>query len=71
MPDQRWDAGNAGCGGLIMKLAARMKDLEPGQTLELTVRDEGAGHDLPSWCRLAGHELVSADHPVYLIRKGK
>jgi hypothetical protein len=24
---------------------------------------------LPAWCRMTGHILVSADHPVYVIQR--
>ncbi len=52
-----------------MALRTRMLALPPGTLLEVTARDLGAPEDLPSWCRLTGHELVAAEHPVYLIRR--
>ena len=56
-----------GCGELLIELAVRMKQLAPGQVFELTALDPGAVEDIPSWCRLTGHALVSAAHPVYLL----
>ena len=67
--DAHWDAGDMGCGELILELRSRMAALGPGQTLRLVARDPGAPADLPAWCRLTGHALVSADHPVYLVEK--
>ena len=66
---ERWNAGDLGCGALIMELKRRVDALEPGAALELTTRDEGAGTDLAAWCRMTGHILESADHPVYVIRR--
>ena len=64
-----WDAGDMGCGELVLELRARMRALERGHTLRLIARDPGAPADLPAWCRLTGHTLLAADHPVYLIRR--
>jgi len=52
-----------------MELAPRMKALAPGQVFELTALDPGAVEDIPAWCGLTGHSLVSAQHPVYRIRR--
>ena len=65
----RWDAGELGCGLLILELRDRLDRLQPGETLEAVVRDSGAPEDLPAWCRMTGHTLVSAEHPVYVIRR--
>jgi tRNA 2-thiouridine synthesizing protein A len=68
-PDSEWDAGDMGCGELVMELRIRLKPMRPGHLLKLTARDPGAVEDLPAWCRLTGHHLVSADHPFYFIRR--
>jgi tRNA 2-thiouridine synthesizing protein A len=68
-PDSEWDAGDMGCGELVMELRIRLKPMRPGHLLKLTARDPGAVEDLPAWCRLTGHHLVSADHPLYFIRR--
>jgi tRNA 2-thiouridine synthesizing protein A len=67
--DSEWDAGDLGCGDLVMELRIRFKAMRPGQILKLTARDPGAPADLPAWCRLTGHHLMYADHPIYLIRR--
>jgi len=43
--------------------------MEPGQTLEVIAQSPGAPADLPAWCRMTGHTLVSADHPAYVTRR--
>ena len=69
-PSAIWDAGEMGCGELIMILRARMRELAPGQVLRVIARDPGAPEDLPAWSRLTGHPLVRAQHPVYeFLRK--
>jgi tRNA 2-thiouridine synthesizing protein A len=65
----KWDAAEMGCGELLIELAARMKSLAPGQVLELRALDPGAVEDIPAWCGLTGHALVSARHPIYEIRR--
>lgn len=67
--DERWDAGEMGCGQLAFELGQRLKRMQPGERLELTARDPGAPVDLPAWCQMTGHTLVSAEHPVYVIQR--
>ena len=69
MNDAEWDAGDMGCGDLVLELRARVEALVPGRVLRLTARDPGAPADIPAWCRMTGHVLVSAQHPIYLIRR--
>jgi len=64
-----WDAGDLGCGELVLELRMRLSSMQPGQVLRLTSRDPGSPQDLPAWCRMTGHTLVSQQHPVYVLRK--
>jgi tRNA 2-thiouridine synthesizing protein A len=68
-PDDAWDAGELGCGELVIILRERLLALPPGATLLLTATDPGAPHDLPAWCRLTRNGLVEAAPPRYLIRR--
>ncbi len=67
--DACWDAGDMGCGDLVLELRARIAGLQPGQVLQLVARDPGAPADLPAWCRMTGHTLLRQEPPVYLIRR--
>lgn len=67
--DDTWDAGDMGCGELVLELRARLLTLPAGAVLRLVARDPGAPEDLPAWCRMTGHTLVRAEHPVYWIRR--
>lgn len=68
-PDAAWDAGDLGCGELVVDLFLRLRSMPPGATFLLTATDPGARHDIPAWCRLTGHGLLSAAPPRYLIRR--
>ena len=69
LADQLWDAGDTGCGELVLELRGRMARMQAGQVLRLVARDPGAPEDIPAWCRLTGHTLVAQQPPVYDIRK--
>ena len=64
-----WDAGDMGCGEILILLRSRMQQLDPGDVLKLTARDLGAPEDLPAWCRLTGRRLLRAAHPDYWIEQ--
>jgi len=66
---ERWDAGEMGCSQLVSELSMRVKRLQPGAQIEVVARDPGAPIDLPAWCHMTGHTLVSSEHPVYVIRR--
>ena len=65
----QWDAGDAGCGTLVMELYRRVRQLQPGECIEVTAHSPGAPVDIPAWCRMTGHTLVKTEPPVYLIER--
>jgi tRNA 2-thiouridine synthesizing protein A len=67
--DAHWDAGDLGCGELVLELRRRLETMRPGQLLQLIARDPGARADVPAWCRMTGHVLIADEHPVYRIRR--
>jgi tRNA 2-thiouridine synthesizing protein A len=69
--DAEWDAGDLGCGDLVLELRMRMKAMAGGAVLKLTARDPGAPQDLPAWCGLTGHALIHAAPPTYFIQRKK
>lgn len=59
----------------IAQTAKRLKELKPGQVLEILADDEGIKEDMPNWCRATGNECLSVEEnagqfKVY-VRKGK
>jgi len=47
----------------------RLLPLVPGTMFRLRATDPAAPEDIPAWCRMTGHALVSANHPIYIIRR--
>ena len=67
--DATWDAGDLGCGEILILLRARMAALPSGGLLQLTARDPAAPVDLPAWSRMTGHAIRSSAPPVFLIQR--
>jgi tRNA 2-thiouridine synthesizing protein A len=67
--DVDWDAGDLGCGDLVLQLMIRLKAMAPGQVLRLVALDPGAPADIPAWCRMTGNTLIMERPPEYLIRR--
>jgi TusA-related sulfurtransferase len=65
-----YDAGDKGCGdGPLDDISRIMRQLAPGQTLEIRATDPSVAVDLPAWCRLTGNEFVAKREDRYLIRR--
>jgi tRNA 2-thiouridine synthesizing protein A len=64
-----WDAGEMGCGDLVLELRRRLRGMSPGQILKLRATDRGAREDLPAWSRLTGNTLIASDPPLYWIQR--
>ena len=58
--DVEWNAGDLGCGDLVLELRRRVR-AAPGQVFKVIALDPGAPADLPAWCGMTGHELVAQD----------
>jgi len=66
---EEWDAGDLGCGDLLIILSIKMRRLPVRSCLKLTATDPGAVEDIPAWCTLTRHRLLAASHPVYAIQR--
>jgi tRNA 2-thiouridine synthesizing protein A len=67
------DAGEASCGELLLLVFRAMKQIAPGQLLEVVGYDTGALEDIPAWCRLTRNSLLGIERTKparFLIRKG-
>jgi tRNA 2-thiouridine synthesizing protein A len=64
-----YDAGDLGCGDLVLELRGQLRALPGGATLHVIAHDPAAPVDLPAWCGLVGHTLLAAEHPHYLIQR--
>jgi tRNA 2-thiouridine synthesizing protein A len=50
------------CPMPVIRTQNRIAELSPGDTLEVQATDPGALHDIPAWCRVHGHVIVSIAH---------
>lgn len=71
--DVTLDCKGLSCPMPIVKLAQKMKDIQPGQILELLADDVGAKEDVPAWCNRTGNELVGMEEKgdllIFYIKK--
>lgn len=42
----------------VIRTQDRVKDLAPGDTLDVICTDPGALNDVPAWCRINGHRVL-------------
>lgn len=70
------DARGLHCPEPVMMLHNKVREMQPGEVLEVLATDPSTTRDIPKFCRFLGHELVaqekleaSAEYR-YLIRKG-
>jgi len=47
------------CPMPVIRTQDRVAELQPGDTLEVTATDPGALNDIPAWCRINGHKVLS------------
>jgi tRNA 2-thiouridine synthesizing protein A len=59
MPKHILDARGQLCPMPVIRTQQEMKSLSPGDTLEIRCTDPGVKEDIPAWCRVHGHEVVS------------
>lgn len=68
------DTKGLNCPIPIVKTKKAMKDLQPGDTLEVLATDPGAVKDFEAFCRATGNELMewNEESGVYrfLFKKG-
>ena len=58
--DIEWDAGQLGCGELVLDLRTRARSA-PGKVFKVIALDPGAPADIPAWCGMTGHQLLAHD----------
>jgi TusA-related sulfurtransferase len=61
------------CPMHLLKLEEMIKEIEPGQVLEVLTDYDGALEDIPGWCEKNGHEFLgieeTEDFYKFYIRK--
>ncbi|MBO67874.1 MAG: SirA family protein [Acidiferrobacteraceae bacterium] len=58
MSSYQLDARNLLCPMPVIRTQNRVAELEVGDELEILCTDPGALTDIPTWCRIEGHEIL-------------
>lgn len=61
MSHHQLDARRLLCPLPVIRAEQRIAQLAPGDTLDIFCTDPGALYDIPAWCRIHGHELVTTE----------
>lgn len=56
------DASNLLCPMPVIKTQDRIARLQPGDCLTVICTDPGAVSDVPTWCRINGHQVLSVEN---------
>ncbi len=56
------DARNLMCPLPVIRAQDKIKTMRSGQLLNVVCSDPGALNDIPAWCRINGHRVVSSQH---------
>ncbi|MBJ39013.1 MAG: SirA family protein [Gammaproteobacteria bacterium] len=59
MAEETLDARRLLCPLPVMRTQDRVAQLEQGDVLEVVCTDPGVLHDIPVWCRVHGHSVIS------------
>jgi tRNA 2-thiouridine synthesizing protein A len=59
--DKTLDCVGLYCPMPIVKTAQKMKELRPGEVLEVIADDRGIKQDMPAWCQTTGHECLGIE----------
>ena len=66
--DATLDCKGFSCPMPIVKLAQKMKEIQPGQILELLADDVGSKVDVPAWCKRTGNEYLGMEEEGGVMR---
>ena len=59
--DKSLDCLGLYCPMPIVKAAEKIKELKPGEILEVLSDDKGIKLDMPAWCQATGHEYLGLE----------
>jgi tRNA 2-thiouridine synthesizing protein A len=61
MPRHELDARHLLCPMPVIRTQDMVARLAPGDVLEVRATDPGAAHDIPAWCRVHGHRVLTTE----------
>ncbi|BCO32434.1 response regulator SirA [Thiohalobacter sp. COW1] len=68
MSEHTLDARNILCPLPVIRTQDAIAELDPGDVLHVSCTDPGAINDIPTWCRINGHEVVGIEQDGRDIR---
>jgi tRNA 2-thiouridine synthesizing protein A len=76
MAEKILDVAGLSCPLPVLKARKALREMAPGQTLEVLATDPAALDDFPDFCRTAGHELldsstIKGDIYRFVIKRGE
>lgn len=66
--DATLDCVGLSCPMPIVRTSQKVKELKPGQVLEVTADDEGIKEDMPAWCNTTGNEFLGMEEESGIIK---
>lgn len=67
MSTYQLDARRLLCPMPVIKVQNRVNELVTGDVLEVICTDPGALNDVPAWCRINGHQVLSTKQDDDLV----
>ncbi len=67
-PARTLDVKGKACPIPVVKTAKAMKELNPGEVLEVLATDPGVEPDMHAWTKQTGNELISVDNDAGVFR---
>ena len=61
------DARNLLCPLPVIRTQDTVERMQPGEYLIIRCTDPGVVNDIPAWCRINGHEVLSIDEQEHEI----
>ena len=61
MSEHSLDARRLLCPLPVIRVQNAIKNLQPGDQLLVVATDPGVKADIPAWCRVHGHQLLSVE----------
>jgi TusA-related sulfurtransferase len=52
----------------IVETAKKIKEIGPGEVLEIQSSDSGIKEDMPAWCRSTGHEFLGFEEDGEIVK---
>ena len=58
MAEYKLEARRMFCPMPVIRTQDKIRELKPGDILEVVSTDPGALNDIPAWCRINGHRVL-------------